>query len=290
MTIRVIAILLLIICICCVCIILTDSNRFVVKEYTIHSEKLRQDCTFAVLADLHNKQYGENNEKLLKEIEALKPDGIIIAGDMVTSRVESDRTGTEALLERLSRQFPIYYANGNHEYRLKANPVKFKNAYAQYLDKLRQYHIEPMVNTRVVLPQFCINLCALELEQQFFARFCKREMPEDWIQKKAGRADEDNFQILIAHNPDYFPEYAAWGAQLVIAGHVHGGVARLPWLGGVISPSFHLFPKYDGGFYQEKGAVMILSRGLGMHTLPVRFCNPGELVVVHLAQAPTRNM
>lgn len=280
------AIVLIIICLLCICIVAADSSRFVIREYTIHSDKILQDCTFAVLADLHDKQYGQNNEKLLKAIESLKPDGIIIAGDMVTAREESDRTGTEALLAHLAQKFPVYYANGNHEYKLRTNKEKFGDAYERYADKLRQCHIVPMVNTRVVLPQYRINLCAIELERQFFRRFHKEEMTEEWLRERAGRADPDNFQILIAHNPEYFPRYAAWGAELVIAGHVHGGVARLPFLGGVISPSFHLFPKYDGGLFREGKSIMILSRGLGMHTIPVRFCNPGELIAVHLTHTP----
>lgn len=72
------------------------------------------------------------------------------------------------------------------------------------------------------------------------------------------------------------------GADLTVAGHVHGGVMKLPLLGGVISPSFRLFPKYDRGMFEEYGKRMVLSRGLGMHTIPIRIFNPGELVVIHL--------
>ena len=80
----------------------------------------------------------------------------------------------------------------------------------------------------------------------------------------------------------YFPAYAEWGADLVLSGHVHGGIMRLPLLGGVISPTLRLFPRYDGGLFQEGGSTMILGRGLGSHTIPIRIFNPGELVVVEL--------
>ena len=68
----------------------------------------------------------------------------------------------------------------------------------------------------------------------------------------------------------------------MVSGHVHGGFMRLPILGGVLTPAFKLFPKYDGGEFREGTATMILSRGLGTHTLPIRIFNPGELVVIHL--------
>ena len=65
-------------------------------------------------------------------------------------------------------------------------------------------------------------------------------------------------------------------------GHVHGGLMRLPFLGGVISPRLILFPKYDGGRFEHGNSVMLLSRGLGTHTLPIRIFNPGELVFIRI--------
>lgn len=88
--------------------------------------------------------------------------------------------------------------------------------------------------------------------------------------------------ILIAHNPDYFEEYAKWGADLVLSGHVHGGIMRIPFLGGVLAPSYRIFPKYDGGVFKEGKSVMLLGRGLGSHTIQLRFFNPAELYEVTL--------
>ena len=96
-----------------------------------------------------------------------------------------------------------------------------------------------------------------------------------------GNADERFYTVLLAHNPEYFSSYAEWGADLTLSGHVHGGVARVPiWGKGVISPGLKLFPKYDGGIFRKGQAVMVLSRGLGMHTIPIRLFHPGELWVV----------
>jgi len=88
---------------------------------------------------------------------------------------------------------------------------------------------------------------------------------------------------LIAHDPDYFPKYADWGADLVLSGHVHGGMVRVPFWGkGVVSPNVRLFPKYDGGEFTIGKSRMLLSRGLGMHTIPIRLFNPGEILEVEL--------
>lgn len=266
----------------CIGILIMDANRFVVREYTIITDKIAKDCTFAVLADLHNKSYGRENEKLAARIEALQPDAVLIAGDMVTAQEGSDGSAALALLKRLAHKLPIYYADGNHEYKLKTNTEKFGTMYASYEKELKQLGIEPLVNEHIILPQLRIHISGLEPERRFFRRFHKEEMPAEYLSEVLGRPDGDNYRILLAHNPDYFRAYAAWGADLVISGHVHGGVARLPLLGGAISPAFRLFPKYDGGLFYEGKSAMVLSRGLGMHTLPLRFLNPGELVLVHL--------
>jgi predicted MPP superfamily phosphohydrolase len=99
---------------------------------------------------------------------------------------------------------------------------------------------------------------------------------------KIGSKEQENFQILIAHNPIYFKNYAEWGADLVVSGHVHGGIVRLPLIGGVISPAIALFPRYDGGKYEQNGSTMVLSRGLGTHTIHVRVFNPGEVCVIRV--------
>ena len=78
------------------------------------------------------------------------------------------------------------------------------------------------------------------------------------------------------------------GADLTVSGHVHGGIIRVPlWGKGVASPNIRLFPKYDGGLFFEKGKTMLLSRGLGIHTIPFRLFNPGELWVVDFKPGKT---
>lgn len=88
----------------------------------------------------------------------------------------------------------------------------------------------------------------------YYKKLSRREMKVSYLNSLLGRPSSDEYNILIAHNPDYFKAYAAWGADLVLSGHVHGGIMRLPVLGGVLSPSLRLFPRYDGGLYTEEKA------------------------------------
>ena len=111
-------------------------------------------------------------------------------------------------------------------------------------------------------------------------------MADDYVERKLGQADSRYFNILLAHNPMYFENYAKWQQpDLVLSGHVHGGLVRLPILGGVIAPNLHLFPKYDGGMFQKGDTTMIVSRGLGIHSVEFRMWNPAELVVIEITPA-----
>ena len=104
-----------------------------------------------------------------------------------------------------------------------------------------------------------------------------------------GRADEKGLPLI------FFEAYAGYGAELTLSGHLHGGLVRIPVpvskkakeagahiMRGVFSPRLRFFPKYDAGRFDIDGRTMIVSRGLGSHTLPIRVFNPGDLVVIDL--------
>ena len=96
-------------------------------------------------------------------------------------------------------------------------------------------------------------------------------------------ANNGSYRIVISHDPDYFRILAHAGADMVISGHVHGGIIRLPILGGLVNPKLKLFPKFDKGRFEYNNSVMYLSGGLGWHNLPIRFMNRPEIVVISLS-------
>ena len=110
----------------------------------------------------------------------------------------------------------------------------------------------------------------------------RREMPGGAIKERIGNRDPEAFQVLLAHNPSYMKEYLAWGADLILSGHLHGGMVRIPRIGGVIGPDFVLFPKYSGEMRRVGGQTVIVSKGLGTHTIHIRLFNPAEIVVLSL--------
>lgn len=262
-------------------VMLYDSNRFVVKKYSTADKRIKKNCRAVVLADLHNKHYGKNNERLIAAIHEQEPDFILIAGDILTAKPGKSLEPALQLLGKLSKTYPVYYGNGNHEYRLKLYPKTYGEMAKKYGQALSELGIRPLTNSHVVLDEYGLAIYGAEIDREYYRRFHIKEMSVEYLKKVMGQPSEENFTVLLAHNPDYFPQYAAWGADLVLSGHVHGGVMRIPFLGkGVISPGLRLFPKYDGGIFREGSAEMLISRGLGMHTIHVRLFNPGELWVV----------
>jgi predicted MPP superfamily phosphohydrolase len=126
-----------------------------------------------------------------------------------------------------------------------------------------------------------------DLPPKYFEKFNRYVFEVRQMEEVFGSCDDttDSFQILLAHNPVYFEQYASWGADLTLSGHLHGGIIRLPFIGGVITPQAKLFPRYSAGKYEIGEKKIIVSRGLGTHTIPIRFNNKPELSVIHLSPA-----
>lgn len=258
-----------------------DGNRFVVVEETIQLPKLKKDCKFVMLSDLHNKVYGKDNETILKEIRAAQPDFVVFVGDLVTSHVNESIEPGVRLMNAISKEYQVYYAMGNHETKIRTHRDDFGNRFDELLQRIEHPNVTILRDEHCVLPEYGICITGLELERTFFARFKKKQLPKGHVENHVGKVDDLYCNILLAHNPIYFDEYVEWGADLVLSGHVHGGVMRLPFIGGVISPAYTLFPKYDGGIFRKNQTTMLLGRGMGAHTIPLRFFNPAELYVVN---------
>lgn len=231
-----------------------------------------------VVADLHNNRYGRRNERLLAEIRSREPERILIPGDLVVNEKKSNRIALAFLEELAKLHVPVYYSMGNHECRFREREPE---AFDAYRERVRELGIFFLDNERVTDP-YGFSVWGLTLPLVYYQKLGKApELTREALEELLGRAEGAN--LLLAHNPAFFPAYAAWGAQATLSGHMHGGVARLPLLGGVISPQWKLFPKYDAGKFNLGEAQLYVSRGLGTHTLPLRLFNRPELTELCLS-------
>ena len=261
------------------------NRQLIVDRDTMYCSKLPdafEGKKIMLMADLHRKKFGKDYCNLLDTVRAASPDMIIMAGDLY-SRGETKIGEKVRLLTALNDIAPTYYTAGNHE----PDDPELLDA---MLCKAKSLGVHALKNELAVV---CsggerLNIYGLQLPLKYFINKdgSYHDLPvpdENTIARYLGTPDSNCCNLLIAHNPLFFPAYEKWGADLVLSGHVHGGIARVPFWGkGILSPRLVLFPKYDGGLFRIGKSSMVVSRGLGMHTLHMRFWNPGELVVLEL--------
>lgn len=259
-----------------------ERGCLVTDEYVIRSPKLRgEGKTFVFLTDLHDKEFGKGNKVLLEAIRKARPDAVLVGGDMMVAKGEGDLTVSLGLLEALAGEFPVYCGNGNHELRMRRETEIYGTKYREYRSALRKLGVVYLSDSRVELGED-FALYGLDLPARYYRPGTPR-MEQGFMDRALGAPDGDRFTILLAHSPVFFKEYGAWGADLTLAGHFHGGTIRLPLLGGVMTPQYQFFyPWCAGEFSLENGSRMIVGRGLGTHSVNIRFRNKPQVVVVRI--------
>ena len=261
-----------------------EQKYFVVNRKVLGCSKLenmKDELKLVVLSDLHGKVYGVDNDVLLKSIENEHPDAILIAGDMLVGKVGEEHKETVSFCTRLVDIAPVYYALGNHEQRMKEDiEVYGDRAFTDYKKKLVDAGINFIENDHIDL-EFKgspVSIYGLELPMETYKKFKKIVVTKEDVETCIGKPDENRFNILLAHNPSYVQAYKEWGADMIVSGHLHGGLIRLPFIGAVITPQMRLFPKYSGEITLEDGHIIIVSKGLGTHTFNIRFLNEAEVI------------
>lgn len=264
-----------------------ENRSLTITSYEVHSEHIPESfcgSKFLVLADLHNNSFGKDNSKLLDEIDKIKPDYILVAGDMIVGKKANDYSVPLSLLSKLSSHYPIFYGLGNHEQKVMSGGENYDGKFDQFKEELESLGVHFLVNNQVRISHKEDNMVitGLLIGHEYFKKLKQPKLKTEYLENLVGIADKQCYNILIAHNPVYFSNYIEWGADLIVSGHIHGGIIRLPAAGGIISPQYKLFPKYDAGQFESKGKTMLVSRGLGLHTIKIRVFNRPELMVVTL--------
>jgi predicted MPP superfamily phosphohydrolase len=208
-----------------------------------------------------------------------------MTGDMVDS-TDNDFSVFLSLVATLSEKYSLYYIVGNHEQSLKDNELE------RLYDKLGEYPICILDNelTTIEKDGESINIYGLWVSLLYYSnqtnQYVKKfpeiyTLKEDTITKAIGEFDDSQFGIVLTHNPLYFETYCEWGGDLILCGHIHGGMIRIPFIGGVLSPDNTFFPTYDAGLFSSGDHNMIVSRGLGS-SIGFRVFNSPEVVAITL--------
>lgn len=258
-------------------------KTFKTTFYKIQSDKLKaQSIRLAVLSDLHNVELGKENENLLKKLKEQSPDAILVAGDLVLGKKDASFQIAYNFLKKAVKLAPIFYALGNHEQRMKEKPEVYGDGYLQFEKKAEKLGVIFLENEtkELEIKKEKILISGLLPPYKYYKKGGKDFLETEEIRKLLGQSSKEQFQILLAHTPKYGDSYLNWGCDITFSGHYHGGMVRLPFLGGVISPDFRIFPKYSRGDFIKENRHLIVSGGLGEHTISLRIFNPRELLLV----------
>lgn len=254
-------------------LLLYDSARVLsVSEYEISSAKLPASFDgfkIVQLSDLHGAFFGDNDEEIAEKVRAESPDMIALTGDLISD--EDDLDAVRTLLLALSGISDIYFVSGNHDY-----GSGFESELAQIL---AEHDVHYLRNEYLSLERGGESIVLAGVEDpNSWADMIK----PDELCSELRCEHPDSFAILLGHR-NYWPkEYPALPVELILCGHNHGGIVRLPGVGGLLGTDRTLLPDYDKGLFSSRTYSMIVSAGLG-NSVPIpRFLNRPEIVSVTL--------
>ncbi len=246
-----------------------QSTELTASHYVFRSPKVKgalEGFRITQISDLHNKEFGKDNCRLLALTEAQMPDLIVITGDLIFGYRPEPEKALDAA-GRLAKLAPCYYVTGNHEHRMSREKQErfYRDLEERGVFLLRNEAVSLGMGEGFRLVGIDANLVRTDMLRELMA----------------GRPAEE-LNILLSHKPDYAKEYEKAGVDLVLTGHAHGGQWRLPGIGAVYAPGQGIFPKYTAGMYRLGNTVMCVSRGLGDSIVPLRIENKPEIVTVIL--------
>lgn len=245
------------------------------REYEVIVPEEISGLRMVFLSDLHCNPLICNNRRVLRQIAAEQPDVIVLAGDMISKYGGKENDRVPDFLKKLTDIAPVVYSMGNHEEILRTEkPEQF----VRYAEKVRKAGIILLDNESVslVLQGKNVDFAGLTLKREYYYKLVRRPLPEKAL--KDLYILHRSQTILLAHMPDFFSEYASL-APLVLSGHIHGGIIRLPFVGGILSPQLY-FPPYTRGCYTKDDSTLVVSAGIGSHSLPARLFNRIEYCVI----------
>ena len=255
-----------------VALVLDSRYRIQLSRYELSFADLPESfdgCRIVHISDLHGMSFGRDNRRLAELIRRQQPDIIAYTGDI--AGVEGDLSAVEPLLKELEGLCPAYYVNGNHEW---------ADGCVEEIEALMErYGVRCLSNEIELLYRGEDSIAIIGAEDPNG----RADMMTPWeLSLQAGELYSGKFMLWLAHRNDYIKMYPDIGTDLILSGHAHGGIVRLPFVGGLLNVNRSLGAEYESGLYYSGHYIMEVSRGLG-NSIPIpRFFNRPELVTIEL--------
>ncbi|WP_035720774.1 metallophosphoesterase [Gracilibacillus boraciitolerans] len=245
-----------------------DTNYFKVKTLMITSDQIQENQSISILhlTDLHNKQFDEQNQRLLNKIKSLQTDIIVITGDVIDRDTEQ-MDDVLSFIEKVAAFNPdTYYVTGNHEW---GNPLREK--FFEGILKSGVHYLDNK-NAAIEINNVLFQLAGIGGDSS---------TGHSDMEAALRGLDDRYFTILLAHAPEVIVNHYPQKVDLTLSGHTHGGQIRLPFIGAVIAPGQGLFPEYDQGLFQiNEQQQLYIDSGLGTSTLDIRLFNQSQMTLI----------
>jgi len=249
-----------------------QNNWLSISRFTITSHEITGDGLKIIqLSDLHSKEFGENQHRLVTKVQALSPDIIAFTGDIIDKDKYDEKT-VLSLLKQLKEIAPTYYVTGNHEY--------WSGKYDQLEKIIKPTGVTILHNQREKLQLNGTTFLLAGIADPAISNEASAVTVETELAKTLEGVNDQDFVVLLSHRPELFSIYAEHNIDLVLSGHAHGGQVRLPFVGGLVAPDQGFLPMYTAGKYEQDDTAMIVNRGLGNSIIPQRVFNTPEIVEI----------
>ncbi len=267
----------------CTANLICSNTTLTYSRYEIQTDKIKNNVTFAAISDSEGKEFGSSNSRLIEKIENANPEFVLILGDMV-NRNNGDFSTSVSLCKKLAKKFPVYYTLGNHENEIFDSQ---KNSAENFIAAAESVGANVLVNEMTDYTTDSGEKITIGGLKQF--PFFEYDAPDydnpenHFFQSYLAQQDDKHFSVLMCHYPEaYIWKISEYNIDLMMCGHTHGGMVRLPFIGGLYAPEQGWFPDYDKGYYSSGSANMIINAGLSTSVKIPRFNNPPDITIVTL--------
>lgn len=253
-----------------------ENNVIDAEEIAVSSARLPEAFSgfrIAAISDLHGKEFGAEGGDLVAAVAAAEPDLIALTGDLCDEN--ADPEAAAALAGQLAELAPTYYVSGNHEWVME-DPWGF-------FQMLEEAGVTVLHNTYEILSVDGQSIVLAGVDDPNGP--WDQKTPEALVAEIRSELG-DPYIVMLAHRNEQLDMWSELGVDTVLCGHGHGGIIRLPFVGGLIGQDRQLFPEYTGGLYTKGRTGMVVSRGLGISGIPFRLFNRPHLPVVVLESNP----
>lgn len=276
-----------------------ENRNFRETFYSVGNLKVNNEIRIIQLSDLHKSVYGKNDERLISRITKLKPDIIVLTGDCVDSSDKSIDAAT-ALCGELAKAAPTYYVYGNNEdekyYDVPLSQEELDKKYG-FTDESRDP--SKLIGETDELEEALEKKGVKVLKNEFDTLQIGETTVDIYgvltsnpssFWSYAGESydkylyeNENNLKIMALHEPFIFEEFDLQWSDIMLCGHTHGGLMRVPLLGPLYTHEGGFFPEKRGhyvyGRYDVSGGTLIVSSGLDNSNI-LRVNNQPELVII----------